>query len=764
MKSNKQFGNWPRWGLAILLLVASLLSGYGQTPRTNRNDKVYRDRVEPHWFSGSTQFWYQVDLPGQRREFIRVDAGKGTRQPAFDHQRMAGVLSKKTGKKIEGDQLPLTSLKFSEDGKFVTVNMEKETWRVDFNDYQLSEEKEAEPEKTEVPREERRRGRSRTGAGSKSPNGEWEVLVKDHDLYLKNLKTEAERQLTKEGDETNSFARQVQREQAVEMQYEARAPEKPSPEIYWASDSKWFVAMKTQAGTQRRVYLIESSPKDQLQPKLQSYPYLKPGDQVPIRKPHLFPVDGEEVKLDDTLFANPWSISDLRWHTNSTRFTFLFNQRGHQVLRVISVEMPKGDGGKPLTRPIIEESSETFVSYSGKFFCEYLDETGEIIWMSERDGWNHLFLYDAALGKVKNQVTKGEWVVRGVDRVDRDKRQIWFRAGGIIPGQDPYFIHHARINFDGSDLVVLTEGDGTHTLQFSPGREYFIDTWSRVDHPPVIELRRSSDGKRICRLEESDARELFETGWKAPESFVAKGRDGSTDIYGIIHRPKNFDPAKKYPVIEQIYAGPHDSFVPKSFRGSYRWERLAEKGFVIVQIDGMGTANRSKKFHDVCWKNLGDSGFPDRILWMKEAGKKYPWMDLERVGVYGGSAGGQSALRALLAHGDFYKAAAADCGCHDNRMDKIWWNEQWMGWPVGDHYLEQSNVTQAHKLKGHLLLTVGELDRNVDPASTMQVVNALIEADKDFELIVFPGKGHGAGGGPYGERRRNDFFARHLLK
>jgi dipeptidyl-peptidase-4 len=300
-------------------------------------------------------------------------------------------------------------------------------------------------------------------------------------------------------------------------------------------------------------------------------------------------------------------------------------------------------------------------------------------------------------------------------------------------------------------------------VQGSPDGRFFLDRYSRVDLPPVTELRRSDDGKKICELERADTTALLATGWRAPERFAAKGRDGRTDIYGIIIRPMNFDENKKYPVIEDIYAGPQAAFVPKAFGLGTKQRSLAELGFVIVQIDGMGTNFRSKAFHDVCWKNLGDSGFPDRILWMKAAAAKYPQMDLTRVGLYGGSAGGQSALRGLLAHGDFYKAGAADCGCHDNRMDKIWWNEQWMGWPIGPHYQEQSNVTQAHRLTGKLLLTVGELDSNVDPASTMQVVNALIKADKDFELVIFPGSNHGAGGSPYGVRRRMDFFVRNLL-
>jgi dipeptidyl aminopeptidase/acylaminoacyl peptidase len=382
--------------------------------------------------------------------------------------------------------------------------------------------------------------------------------------------------------------------------------------------------------------------------------------------------------------------------------------------------------------------------------------------MSERDGWNHLYLYDAKTGRVKNQITRGEWVVRGVDRVDKETRQIWFRAGGIHRGQDPYYVHYCRVNFDGSSLVVLTEGDGTHSVEYSPGRKFLIDSYSRVDMPAVTELRRAEDGKLVAVLERGNASALLETGWQAPERFVAKGRDGETDIHGVIVRPTHFDPRNKYPIIESIYAGPQSAFVPKAFSAMPRMMELAELGFVVVQMDGMGTSLRSKKFHDVCWKNIGDAGFPDRVLWIKAAAAKYPYLDVTRVGIYGTSAGGQNALGGLLRHGDFYKAGVADCGCHDNRMDKIWWNEQWMGWPVGPHYAEQSNVTMAGKLQGKLLLMVGEMDRNVDPASTTQVVNALVKANKDFEFLVVPGAGHGVAGSPYGKRRLQDFFVRHL--
>jgi dipeptidyl-peptidase-4 len=733
------------------------ISGYAAETNKPAEPKLYRAKIDPHWFDHDNKFWYRLDLAKGKREFILVDAEKGSRAPAFDHVRLAKVLSEKTGKEVDPEHLPFDSIKISDDAKTFQISGEK-NWQFNFETYEATEDKTERAEKTETPREERRRNRTREAADKKSPDDKWEAIIHGDNIFLRDGSGK-ERQVSFEGNPSDSYKHDAQRERFVEMEWNAKDPENPAPEVYWSPDSEKFVAIRTQAGTQRLVYLVESSPKDQLQPKLQSYPYLKPGDQVPIGKPHLFEAaSGREIPIDDALFANPWSISDVRWATNSSRFTFVFNQRGHQILRVLAV-----DAGNGKVTPIIEEKSDTFIDYSGKFYCEYLDETGEIIWASERDGWNHLYLYDAITGNIKNQITKGDWLVRAVEHIDKEKRQIWFRAGGIHPAQDPYYVHFCRIDFDGSGLVALTEGDGTHTAQFSPDRRFLIDTWSRVDFPPVLELRRCDDGKFLCKLEEADTSELLAIGRKPPERFVANGRDGATDIYGVIFWPPNLDPARKYPVIENIYAGPHGSFVPKNFRPTHSSEKLSERGFIVVQIDGMGTSNRSRKFHDVCWKNLADSGFADRIAWIKAAAEKYPEFDLSRVGLFGGSAGGQSALAGLLWHGDFYKAAVADCGCHDNRMDKIWWNEQWMGWPIGPQYQEQSNVTQAHRLEGKLLLLVGELDKNVDPSSTMQVVNALVKADKDFEMLVLPGAGHGVGGTPYGWRRTRDFFIRTFL-
>ncbi|MFO0878912.1 MAG: prolyl oligopeptidase family serine peptidase [Gemmataceae bacterium] len=696
-------------------------------------DKVHRTRIQPHWFDDNQRFWYRVDLGGGTREYVLVEVAAGTRKAAFDAPKLAASLSAATGQKVDATRLSLDQLAFESDARVATFQALGKRWRLDRTAGTLTEvptkAKPAEkPQKTSPPQP------VVFQADAPRPT----ARLRDHNVYLRDPKSGEEKALTKDGTREDGYA----------------------GALHWSPDRKYLVVFRTRAGQRRQIHFIESSPPSGVQPKLHSFRYDKPGDSIDVSKPHLFDVGtGKEIPIADDLFRTPWSITDLRWEADSSRFTFVYNQRGHQVLRVVAVDAATGKASA-----LVDEQSKTFLDYAHKQYLHWLDATRELIWMSERDGWNHLYLYDAKTGQVKHQITRGEWVVRRVERVDAEKRQLWLRVSGIHPGQDPYHIHFARINFDGTGLVLLTEGDGTHQISHSPDRKYLIDTWSRVDQPPVIELRRADDGKLVCVLEKADAAELLGTGVKLPERFVAPGRDGKTPIWGVIHRPTNFDPNRRYPVIEYIYAGPHGSFVPKEFRDFHWVQTMAELGFIVVQIDGMGTSHRSKAFHDVCWKNLGDSGFPDRILWMQAAAKKYPYLDLTRVGIYGGSAGGQSSTRAVFAHGDFYKVAVSDCGCHDNRVDKIWWNELWMGWPIGPHYAAQSNANleNAKKLTGKLLLIVGEMDRNVDPASTLQVVNALVKANRDFDLLIIPGAGHGAAESPYGQRRRQDFFVRHL--
>jgi len=537
--------------------------------------------------------------------------------------------------------------------------------------------------------------------------------------------------------------------------------------IEWAPGDGAFVCWLVRRVATREIHMVDSAPDDRLQPRLVSKRYRKPGDELDRRVPVLVsvptddPADARVVPIEglDALAPNPWQIRGPRWRSDGSAFALTYNGRGHRVMRVLQVDAASG-----AVTTLVDEQPETFFDYSRKQYLTRLspdaDGSEDLVWMTERSGWNHLVRVDERTGEV-TELTSGEWVVKEVRELDPEAREMLLVVCGIHPDQDPYHEHLARLDVDTGELTVLTEGDGTHDVEFSPSGEWFLDRWSRVDLAPVVELR-SADGERSIELGRASTARLEAAGWHAPERFVAKGRDEETDIWGIVLRPTNFDVERSYPIVENIYAGPHDQHVPKSFAVHRKMNELAELGFIVVRVDGMGTNWRSKAFHDVAWMNLGDAGFPDRVLWLRALAAHEPAADLERVGIYGGSAGGQNAMRALIAHNDVYEVAVADCGCHDNRMDKIWWNELWMSWPIGDHYSESSNVDQAHRMEGELLLVVGELDTNVDPASTMQVVDALIRADKDFDLLVIPGAGHGAAETPYGTRRRRDFLVEHL--
>ena len=703
----------------------------------NFNDLVYNAFVSPEWIGKSNCFWYQVKTR-KGTEYFVVDAGNLTKVPAFDQERLCVLLNERSGKNYKPYEIPFREISFNEQISEAGFVVDSVRWKLDLKSYELEEVERLRPDL----RERRYWGESDdelSGRPVISPDSLWVAFIRDFNVYIRKIESLEEHQLSFDGTEGEYY----------------------STYIRWAPGSRHLAVNKIRRHTKRMIWFVESSPGDQLQPRLHELEYARPGDALQIRRPSLFSVENKkQIPVNTAAFENQYRVTTPQWREDGRAFTFEFNQRGHQVYQIAEVNAADGR-----VKILIDEKSDTFIDYSGKRFRHDADDGKEIIWASERDGWNQLYLIDGASGKVKNQITRGEWVVRGVEHVDDSLRLIIFRASGRHKGEDPYFVRYYRVNFDGSGLVELTPEPANHTATFSSCRNYFVDNYSRIDLAPVTVLRRSADGKVLMELEKADIAGLVAAGWKTPEVFVAKGRDGKTDIWGNIYRPTGFDPSISYPVIEAIYAGPHSSHVPKTFRPWFgTFSGLAELGFIIVQIDGMGTSNRSKAFHDVCWRNLKDAGFPDRILWIEAAAEKYPYMDLERVGIFGSSAGGQNAMGALLFHPGFYKAAVADVGCHDNRMDKIWWNEQWMGYPVGPHYEESSNVVNAHRLQGRLLLTVGEMDNNVDPASTLQVVNALIKAGKDFQFMIFPGEGHGtAGRGTYGERLKRDFFVRHLL-
>lgn len=689
--------------------------------------------VVPHWVDQTSAFWY-VRQTEKGKEYVKVDAASKKRTALFDQQKMASALTEKAGREINAYNLPLQNcrlnisldtLRFQLDGKF---------WAYSIKNNRLLDEgaipsRGKERHWMEV--DDEKEGRPVT-----SPDGKWTAFIKNDNVYVREVATGKEKQLSQDGTLSNYYSSYIQ----------------------WSPDSKSVVSCRIRPVEKRYVYYVESSPADQAQPKLHKQEYAKPGDELRFKVPCIFEVESGRRLIPSTeLFSHQYELSGPMWNADSKAITFEYNERGHKVYLVL--EMSAVDGS---VRTLIEEKEEKYVNYP-RIYRNYLSDGKRIIWSSERDNYNHLYLYDRATGKPLNQITKGEWYVRGVQHVDEANEVIYFSANGMKKGEDPYLIHYYKINFDGSNLVELTPEEGMHQCWYSSDYKYLVDVYSKVDQAPIAVLRDAKNGKIRMQLDKADISALLANGWKAPEVFSAKGRDGKTDMWGVIYRPSNFDPSKKYPVIEYIYSGPGDQYVPKTF-SSYNWwmTSLAELGFIVVQVDGMTTSFRSKEFEEVCYKNLKDAGLPDHIAWIKAAAQKYPYMDIDRVGIFGCSAGGQESTGAVLFHPEFYKAAYSACGCHDNRMDKIWWNELWMGYPVDESYSACSNVDNAHLLSRPLMLVVGELDDNVDPASTMQVANALIKANKDFELVVIPGAHHTMGE-DFGEHKRYDFFVRHLM-
>ena len=695
--------------------------------------KVYYSNVNPTWIEDTHNFWYVRHTP-TGDEYVLVNADKKTKKPLFDQEKFAKTVKDVTGKDLNPAKLNLRYLSVSKDLGTITFVLDNHRWEYGIKKSTLKDlgqlpEREPQPHWMVVSDE-------KDFPPVPSPDGKYVAFIRNHNVAVRNVATGEVRELSLDGALGNYYSSYIQ----------------------WSPDSKYVLVNKLRPAEKHYVYYVESSPKDQLQPKLHKQEYAKPGEELNFHLPCIFNVEtGAAVAAPEDQLKPQYEIHSLRWNKDSKAATFEFNERGHQHYRVLELNAETG-----AMRTVIEESSNTFVNYSRQFRHHTADDS-EIIWMSERDNYNHLYLYDKASGKVKNQITKGDWYVRSVLKVDDQARRIWFQASGVNKDEDPYFIRYYSINYDGSDMLDMTPSKGMHTAYLSHDNKYIVDVTSTVSDAPVAVLRNAETGEQVMDLEKADISEIVANGWKAPEVFVAKGRDGKTDMWGIIIRPTNFDPSKKYPILEYIYSGPGDHYVPKSFFSFNRYmSAIAELGFIVVQVDCMGTSYRSKEFEEVCYKNLKDAGIPDRKLWIKAAAEKYPYMDIDRVGIFGCSAGGQESTTAVLFHPEFYKCAYSACGCHDNRMDKIWWNEQWLGYPIGDQYKEGSNVENAHLLTRPLMLMVGELDDNVDPASTMQVVDALIKANKDFELVVMPGVAHSMGEA-YGEHKRYDFFVRNLI-
>lgn len=721
---------------------------------------VAEAQVAPNWIDPTSRFWYRKDTPPDK-QFVLVDPEQRSSRAAFDHERLAAALSRATGKSYRAQALPFDAITFSSEGKAIEFDAEGSHWSCDLSAYECASRGPARPSAPDVFA---RRGTGRPEAGerdiTRSPDGAWVAFLRDYNLWLRSAASGQKIQLTTDGEKAYAYATPLSTLSNLVAQQAGTPP--LGPIVSWSPDSTKIATFRLDQRSVPPMSAVQYAPPGRMLPQAYTYTYPLPLIPVlPTAAPLIF-----EVKTRKRIEVDARPV-ELFWGGGGPRFSWFKDGRGiywQEIERGYKrVGLLAADAVTGKVCAMVEEKAETYVDMS-KFSARMVKDGAEVIMSSERDGWNHLYLFDGASGALKNRITSGDWLVRAIEHINEDRRQVYFSAAGKERGEDPYLRRLYRAGLDGSGLTLLTPENADHAVTFSPDGKFIVDNYSRVDLPPVAVLRDSQDGARILELEKADISKLTAAGWKQPERFKAKARDGKTDIYGVLWRPSNFDPSKKYPIVEQIYTGPHGFFAPATF-SAFRntCQSIAELGFLSIMIDGMGTNMRSRAFHEVSYKNLGDGGIPDHIAAMKQLAEKYPYMDLTRVGIFGHSAGGYDSTHALLTHPEFYKACVSSAGNHDARLDKSSWIEQWMGYPVGKHYEEQSNYTLAGNLKGRLLLAVGDVDENVPPVATFRMVDALIKANKDFDLIVMPNRGHGFGAEPYFVRRRWDHFVRHLL-
>ncbi len=752
-----QAADTPRQVTAADYAHAEKFMGYNTTPL------VLHAAVHPTWLPNE-RFWYR-NTTAEGSEFVLVDATRGTREPAFDHAKLAAALSTAAHGNYNASHLPFMTFDMSDDGQTISFNVGSRRWKCDRQGNKCSADESA--ESTEEGQRAGRGGRGGTAARNAvvSPDKKHAAFIRDYNLWVRDVDSGKETQLTTDGVKDFGYATDnagwASSDRAI---------------LLWSPDSKKIATFQQDQRGVGEMYLVSTKVGH---PELRAWKYPLPGDDVVTTIQRVIidldgpkvvrlqmPSDQHRSTLCDNIACRGGEWADVEWSPDATHLAFVSTSRDHkrEQLRI-------ADANTGAIRDVMGETVATFYeSGNGRINWRYLPASNEVIWFSERSNWGHLYLYDLATGRLKNQITTGDWNVTQLLRVDEKNRMLYFLGVGREKGCDPYFSHLYRIGFDGKNLALLTPENANHDVSLSTSGRFFVDSYSKPDVAPVSVLR-DEDGKLVSTLEKADISRLLATGWKPPTPFTVKARDGSTDLYGLMFKPTSFDANKKYPIVNHIYPGPQTGSVGgRSFsaaRGDA--QALAELGFVVVEIDGMGTPWRSKKFHEAYYGNMGDNTLPDQVTGMKQLAQRYPWIDIERAGIYGHSGGGDATADAMFRYPDFFKVGIAESGNHDQREYEDDWAEKWQGLlqrkPDGkSNYDDQANQSIAKNLKGHLLLAHGTMDNNVPPYNTLLVVNELIKANKDFDLIFFPNQGHGYGAGtPYMTRRRWDYFVRYLL-
>lgn len=696
------------------------------------NKTAFNLNIQPNWFSDNSGVSYVHHSPKEKK-FFKISLPNLVKSDLFDHSKVSKLLSDLLGEDIQQNDLPITKIEFKNPNNF-EITVADKMYGLNTSNYTLTNE--IKEKKEEFSKE--------------SPNKKWTAFAKEYNLFIKSSGNNETKQLSKKGEKGYEYATYYGWDDIIEGENGNR-PERFAVE--WSPDSKWIYADIVDLRTAEKMYLLDFSIDSLYRPKLLSYYRGSPGDTTMVYvEPVFFNVEsGKEIKpnLPRSTHINS---TDVTWSKNSDLVFLESTSRGFQNKSIHTLDLKTEK-----LEQLYTESSKTNID---NFVYELAEDSGLLFFLSEKSGWRQLYSLDLKTKK-ENALTSGSYYINSIERIDEKEKTIYFLASAKEKGRNPYYQNLYSISFQGKNLKLLTPEDRHHQISFSPDGKYFVDNFSTVNIPTITVLRKSSDGKILSELGRADVSQL--KNWEAPEIFTATARDGKTLIYGALWKPTNFDSSKKYPVIEMSYTGPHTQVFPKSFVQALSWQSYAELDFVVVVVDGLGSSGRSKKFHDYSYKNLG-GGLEDHILAIQQLGQKYNWVDTSRVGIFGHSAGGYDAGRAVLAYPDFYKVAVASAADHDHRMEKAWWPEMYMGWPVDSAYHLQSNITNASNLKGKLLLVHGGIDENVNPSATFKLAEALINADKQFDMLILPSQRHGFKGNhlKYFTKVRWNYFVEHL--
>jgi dipeptidyl aminopeptidase/acylaminoacyl peptidase len=587
----------------------------------------------------------------------------------------------------------------------------------------------------------------------KSPDGKWVAYTKDYNLFIKSTATGQVKQLSSAGTKNYEYATYYGWGEIIEGENGERPPHFS---VSWSPDGAFIGAYILDFRKGQKMYLLDWSVDTLYKPKLLSYYRGSPGDTDMV---YLTPVffntaTGEEIRKDEFRNVNGASFE---WAKDPGVVYIENHVRGYQQIDLFRFDLNNKKQEKLYT-----ETSPTNID---NYDSQVVGDSTKMIITSEKDGWKQLYLLTIK-DKTVQPITNGAYYVNDVLKIDKKTQTIFFTASGKEKDRNPYYLHFYKIKMDGSGVTLLTPENTNHDVSISPDGKYFTDNMSLLDQAPRSVLRETRTGKIVTELTKANLDALIAMHFHFPESFSCTGRDGVTTIYGAIWKPTNFDPAKKYPVIDQTYTGPHTFMFPRNFFSAMARsnQALAELGFIVIAVDGLGTANRSKAFHNVSYKNMGKN-LTDHVLAIRELGKRYTWIDTSRVGIFGHSAGGYDAGHAVLEFPDFYKVAVASSGDHDFRMEKDWWPEMYMGWPVDSTYNQVSNITMAKNLKGKLLIVHGGIDENVNPSATFKLAEALVKADKEFDMLILPSQHHGYAPkyNDYFTKKKWNYFVEHLL-